>query len=168
MDYTAIWQRTLNENEPILYEFSVGQGYLRLGFLAWCFVGALLIPLFGLGFLVIAVGLFYFYYYLPVANAYAFTDRRIVIRTGWLSTALTSVDYDKITDLSVSEPLFDRLVSRTGHVLIDTAGTDYKEVMLLHVQDPYDVRKRLDTLRDAYIHGIPATPQPVTPLFPPE
>lgn len=166
MDYTAIWQRALNENEPILYEFTVGAGFRRLGLITWCILSAPFILLFGLGFLFMAVGLFYFYYYLPVANAYAFTDRRVIIRRGWLSTSLTSVDYDKITDLSVIEPLFDRIASGTGHVLIDTAGTDYKEIMLLHVQAPYEVRKRLDQLRDAYIHGVPMTGQPTQPPFP--
>ena len=49
--------------------------------------------------------------------------------------------------MHVNEPFFDKLITHTGDLAINTAGTAEKEVLLRHIERPYDVRKKLDSLK---------------------
>jgi len=150
MVYEKIWQKILNPDEKIEYEFSIGKRYRMFGLICWGIVSIPLLFLYGIGVLTFLIALFYYGFYLKVANAYAFTNRRIIIHRGWLSTKVISVDYEKITDITVVEPLLDRLITHTGHLAINTAGTTFQEVMLTHIAHPYEIKKKLDHLRDQY------------------
>ena len=148
LDYEKIWRKTLGPDEEVKYEFSIGKKYRYLGLFSIGLLGLLIsIGVVWLGIIIILFGLFYFGWYLKVANAYAFTDKRVLIHRGWLSTKLISVDYDKITDVSVEEPFLDRLITKTGHLSVNTAGTTFHEVILKHIQKPYEIKKRLDSFR---------------------
>lgn len=157
MSYEKIWRKVLNEGEEPRYEFSMGNKYRWFGVTAWVIISAILfLPVIfsvsvGLGLwcfiLINALTLFYFRFYARIANAYAFTNRRIIIHRGWLSTQTISVDYDKITDTTVIEPFFERIISATGGLAINTAGTSGQEIILLHIDKPYEVKKMLDQLR---------------------
>lgn len=149
MEYAKIWEKVLGPEEKVELEFSVGKRYRMFGLALWGVLSLFLLPLGGLGILTFMVALFYFGFYQRVANAYAFTNKRVLIHTGWLSTATTSVDYHKITDTHVREPFFERLITRTGGLAINTAGTSSKEIVLLHVESPYEIKKKLDALSGA-------------------
>ncbi len=142
MDNTHIWDKTLGSGEAVRYEFSVGSRYRVVASIFWS--GWSLLLTLGLG---IPIAIFYYFFYLPRARAYAFTDHRILIHTGWLSTKLISTDYQKITDVTVKEPLFQRLFFRTGTIEIDTAGTNRQDIVLSHIEHPYEIKKKLDELR---------------------
>lgn len=175
MNYAPIWAKTLNEGEIIEQEFSVGRWYRYLGLGLWIFLAVLVAVLTSvvinaffenaagaavatgllLGAFVFGAALFYFNFYVPVANAYAFTNKRVLIHRGWLSTHAIGIDYEKITDVLVSSPLIDRLLTGTGHLVINTAGTDEYEILLRHVEYPYELKKRLDALKETYLHAHP-------------
>ncbi len=149
MKYKNIWEKALNSHEEVKYEFSVADRYryFRLGVL--CVLGAVFFftsfP--ALGVIVIAGAAFYYGFYLKTANAYAFTDRRVLIHRGWLSTNMVSVEYVKITDVTVLEPFVEKLVTHSGHLAINTAGSIGNEIILKHVERPYDLKKKLDQMR---------------------
>lgn len=144
-----IWAKILSPNEEIKYEFSIGDRYLKIGLIAGCVWGVILLFLISwLGIIVILTCGFYYGWYLKEANKYAFTDKRVLIHRGWLSTNLISVDYNKITDIEVQEPFLDRVFYKTGSLLINTAGTTFKEIVLKHIKNPYEIKKKLDELRD--------------------
>lgn len=170
MVYNPTWNRILGDDEKIEYEFSVSWRYrifgliifglVSLGLIAWgvsmaaattesntpqAVVG---LATAGIGATLFLFGLFYFLFYLRIANNYAFTNRRVLIKRGWLSTELVTVDYEDITDITVVEPLFERIFTGTGYIMIDTAGTQEQEVVLVAIADPYEVRKKLDNIRD--------------------
>lgn len=151
MSYQKIWQKVLCAKEQIKYEFSVGQRYRRFHMIFWSFISILLLPIFGLGILTFFIALFFYGFYCKRANAYAFTDKRVIIHTGWLSTKLVSVDYGKITDVGVKEPLIDRLFTKSGHLTINTAGTTLYEIILKNIDSPYEIKKKLDELKDLNI-----------------
>ncbi len=144
MNYQKIWSKTINSNEKIIHEFSIGGRYLKFNLILWAIPSLLLLFAGGLGIIIFLIAFFYFEFYLKIANAYAFTNKRVLIHTGWLSTKTVSVDYNKITDVTVNEPLFDRIFTKTGHLTINTAGTGEKEVVLKHVASPYELKKKLD------------------------
>ena len=143
-----LWTKILSPNEKIKYEFSIGNGYLKFGLIAGCVSGFILLFLaVWLGFILILTFGFYYGYYLKRANNYAFSDKRVLIHMGWLSTKLISIDYDKITDIEVQEPFLDKLFFGTGNLFINTAGTTLREVILKDIESPYEIKKKLDELR---------------------
>jgi len=150
MDNQKIWKKTLGATESVKHEFSIGRRYRKICFILWALVGALFLPtifLTPMGIIIIALAAFYYGFYLKVANAYAFTDHRVLIHTGWLSTKLISTEYSKITDVTVHEPFLSRIIFKTGSLQINTAGTSSEEIMLKNVEKPYEIKKRLDDLR---------------------
>lgn len=147
MQYENVWKKVLRDDEKVDYEFSVGSKYRTLGIIISCVLGALFLPAAGLGVIIILGGLFYYGFYLKAANAYAFTNKRVLIHRGWLSTNTTSIEYSKITDTHVQEPFFERLMTKTGNIAINTAGSGSVEIVLKHITAPYDVRKKLDAVR---------------------
>lgn len=148
MEYEQVWKKVLRNDEEVKFEFSVGKKYrmfylILLSVLASPFlIGT---PVFGI--ILIGIVLFYFGFYLKTANAYAITNKRVLIHRGWLSTSAISIEFDKITDVSITEPFIERLVTKSGNIAINTAGSGTKEVILKHVQTPYEVRKQLDSIR---------------------
>lgn len=148
MEYENVWAKVLREDEKVDYEFSVGKKYRMLGLIPSVFVGLImLLATPPLGVIIILVGVFYFGYYLKVANAYAFTDKRVLVHKGWLSTNTISIEYKNITDVTVDEPFLERVITKTGNLSINTAGSGTKEVLLKHITAPYEVRKKLDKVR---------------------
>ena len=149
MSHANIWNKVLSSNEEVKYEFSIGKGYkivltiIGLFFALMFLVGGAVKT----GMVVALVTLFFSIFYLKAANAYAFTNKRVVIHRGWLSTNMISIDYDKITDVKVSEPIISRLIMRTGSLVVNTAGSIGDEVILKNISTPYETKKKLDVLR---------------------
>ena len=149
MQYANVWKKVLRDDEKVEYEFSIGKGYRMLWLILLSLIGLLLLlssPTIAIIWL--AVFFFYFGFYLKVSNAYALTDKRVLIHKGWLSTHTISIEYSKITDVTVREPFLERLITKTGNLAINTAGSSEKEVVLKHITSPYEVRKKLDSIRN--------------------
>jgi len=51
-------------------------------------------------------------------------------------------------DVRVLEGFLDRLFYKTGTLVINTAGTSTHEVILKHIETPYEVKKKLDGIRE--------------------
>lgn len=147
MTYEKIWQKTLASDEKVEHEFSIGDKYIKFELVLWGVICLPFLFVMGLGLFFFLIVLFYFAFYLRVANAYAFTNKRVLIHRGWLSTHMISVDYSKITDIHIREPFFDRILTHTGNIAIITAGTTTDQITLQHISDPYEVKKKLDALK---------------------
>ena len=147
MNYEKVWQKTLANDEKVEYEFSIGDKYIKFQLIVWGIISLPLLLIMGLGFFTFLVALFYFAFYLKAANAFAFTNKRVLVHRGWLSTHMISVDYSKITDIHVVEPFFDRVLTHTGNIAIVTAGTTTDQIVLQHISEPYEVKKKLDALK---------------------
>lgn len=158
MQYEKIWKKVLNPDEKVEYEFSIGNRYKMFYLILCCIIGVILLfsSSYFIGIIIIGAAIFHFVFYLKWANAYAFTNKRIVIYRGWLSTELTSIDYDKITDVIVEEPIVDKLITSTGHLIINTAGAGFSELKqnqkLEHIENPYETKKKLDEIRGLVIN----------------
>lgn len=146
MENTKIWDKILSEGEKIEFEFSISKRYRKIFLIVWVAIG-LISLMAGVGIFIIAWALFYYGFYLKISNAYAFTNKRVLVHRGWLSTNMVSIDYPKITDITVIEPFFDRLITHTGNILINTAGTATVEAALRHIELPYEIKKKLDALK---------------------
>ena len=143
---SAVWQKVLSKDEVIKEEFSISNKYINIWGTFWIIIlGIFTLAMLGIGALIPA---FYYFIYLKKSNLYAFTNKRILIHRGWLSTNLISVDYNKITNIFVSQSFFQKILTKTGTIAIDTAGTGGEEVVLKNVNDPYELKQLLDNLRD--------------------
>ena len=148
MNYEKIWQKILSVDEKVEYEFSIGEGYSKFGLIIWGIISISFLFADGLGILIFLLALFYYAFYLKAANAYAFTNKRVLIHRGWLSTHTISVDYSKITDIHILEPFFRRVLTHTGDIAIITAGSTSDQIRLKYVGTPYEVKKKLDSIKD--------------------
>lgn len=152
MQYQKIWDKFLNDHEKVEVEFSVSDRFRRVKLVVWCVIGAIFF-LAGnktsqvISVYIFAIAIFRYGFYLKAANAYAFTNKRVLIHKGWLSTKLVSVDFVKITDVTTEESFFARKLYQAGNLKINTAGSSAMEVVLEDVPEPYQLLKKLDALR---------------------
>jgi len=147
MTVKHIWEKVLSPEEEIKFEFSLGKRYISFARNFWIVLGVPLLLLYGLGIIFIVAG-FLWGWYLRRANNYALTNKRILVLKGWLSTHLTSVDYNKITDVKIKQPFFERTVFDTGSLIINTAGSDLPEIILNNIENPYQIKKKLDEIKE--------------------
>lgn len=148
MKYEKIWQKTLASDEKVEYEFSVGDRYIKFGLIVWGIISIPFLFVVGLGVFFFLIALFYYGFYLKASNAYAFTNKRVLIHRGWLSTHTISVDYPKITDIHIRESFWGRILTHTGNIAVITAGTTADQIVLQNIDAPYEVKKKLDSLKD--------------------
>lgn len=99
--------------------------------------------------IVIPASLFYNLYYLRISNEFIFTNKRILIKKGWISTKMISISYSRITDISITQSLVDRLLN-IGSLSISTAGSEGYKVSLVHIQRPHRKKKILHELKEKY------------------
>ena len=67
----------------------------------------------------------------------------MIIHLGWLNTHTTSIEYTKITDTSIAQSFVDRILTNTGSIHVNTAGTSGHEVVLTHIENPFEVKRKL-------------------------
>ena len=147
MQHEMIWKKVLNSKEDVKFDFSVGQKYRKLILIVWCVFGAFSFMTSGqLAFILIITGIIHFYY-LKVGFAYAFTNTRVIIHTGVFSTSARSVNFDKITEVTVVEPFLSKLIADVGDLIIHT-GNVTDSLVLKNIEKPYEVKKKLDSLRN--------------------
>ena len=144
MKYEEIWKKTLNDSEKVDYEFSVAPRYRMAVLIVWAVIGLVMLlssPAFGV--IVFAFGALH--YWKLGLNAYAFTSKRVLVHTGWLSTKSTTINYDKIVEVSVDESYFKKALTNSGNLVIKTAGLGH-DIILKNIATPYEAKKTLDRL----------------------
>jgi uncharacterized membrane protein YdbT with pleckstrin-like domain len=156
MNYKEIWDKTLANNETIEYEFSISKIYRFFNLIIFSLAAAILaIPVLmyeiklGSIFLVaeLLAIIFIFGFYLKIANAYALTNKRVLIHRGWLSTDTISINYERICNVGVVDPFFERILMNSGDLHIDSAAAPHQEIILKHIDSPYQVAKKLEEIR---------------------
>lgn len=149
MNYQKIWDKVLEKDEEVKHEFSISSRYLNTWFVFWTifvFSQSDSGDLAG-GLMFLGIVAFYLFFYRKRSRIYAFTDKRIAIHTGWLSTKMISIDYNQITDIKIEEPFLGKIIFGTGILQIATAGTGSPPVRFRHIEKPYELKKKLDSLR---------------------
>jgi uncharacterized membrane protein YdbT with pleckstrin-like domain len=154
MNYQKTFDKILAPGEQVIEYFSIADGLWKL--LLGITIFILLPTLFmGIGIILIPLAIFYFAYYLRISTLYIYTNKRIIIHKGWLSSAMASVDYDKITDIFVVEPFFERILTHAGDMRISSASG--AGILLMSINSPYEKKKRLLEI----IETLKSNPTPV-------
>jgi len=152
MKKSTIWNKVLSQGEVVEYEFSINPRYTKIWLAIWSFV--FLIFYFGLlesggasGVVILyVIALVYYGYYLKASNTFAFTNKRVLIHKGLFSTHMTSIEYSKITDVTVVSRFWANLIYKSGSLVINTAGTSVKDTVLRNINRPYQVKKIMDQI----------------------
>jgi uncharacterized membrane protein YdbT with pleckstrin-like domain len=80
------------------------------------------------------------------SKVYALTNHRIIISEGIFTEKITSVAYNKITDLSLEQTFLNKIFN-IGKINIDTAGGDQIEEILENISSPILVKKKISDLQ---------------------
>ena len=156
-----IWQEILSSGEVIKKEFTVGEKYRKQmsvlygvmlsPFLIWSivrFVNGGVIS----GIILLLIYLFPIWrlrFYAPRANIYALTNKRVIVRRGWLSSKTQTVDYKNITDLAVTQGYLEKNWYNTGSILINTAGHVTNQTGLKLIENPHGIKREIEELKQA-------------------
>lgn len=146
-----IKEKIISADEKILVEFGVAKAYANF----WIFLGMviLFISLIFIKELWLAIllglSLLAYGFYLKAAYFYFLTDKRIICYYQFLRTELTSIDYQKITDVNVKENFLEKIFLNSGSLAINTAGTPKEEIVFTHLAAPHLLKKKLDEIKSA-------------------
>jgi uncharacterized membrane protein YdbT with pleckstrin-like domain len=157
------WKRFLLPNEKPIHMFGVSGAYI---FLFW------VVPALAVLVLAFYVGIFYTYIglmfavpalamllpamYMAYFVHYIVTDQRVMSREGFLYKKFVTVSLSSITDMQVHESLLERMITRTGTIGVNTAGSPRIELFFHHVDRPLDRRediiKHSQLLEEKQVH----------------
>lgn len=101
-------------------------------------------------FIIAPFHFFYYRFYLKISHEYIFSDKRIIVKNGWISTNTISVHYGRITDVTISQGITDRILG-IGAISVSTAGNEGHLISLTHVPNPYNLKKELYDLKEEYL-----------------
>lgn len=102
--------------------------------------------------IIVPMVLVYYNFYLKISNEFVLTNKRILVKRGWLSTHIKTIYYNRITDISISQTFLERFIT-SGTLSISTAGSDGYEVVLYHIGTPYKTKQLLFKLRSVTSHN---------------
>lgn len=104
-------------------------------------------------FAIIPIGIFLLTFFNKILSynktIYAYTNKRIMIRTGVVGTDFKSIDYDKILDIQVTVSLVERIFN-VGTIKFYTGKTEINESAISKIYErweaiphPYEIFKQL-------------------------
>ena len=102
----------------------------------WNYVGRYI-----LGWILLVVGLFIFEWNRRSHNYYL-TNKRIIYEYTWLSRKMTSINYNNIRDVHLTQGLFQRLFN-IGNIYIDTSGSNKMEMIVKGIKDPREFKRKI-------------------------
>jgi len=100
-------------------------------------------------FIILPAVLFYNLHYLKISNEFIFTNKRLIVKRGWLNTSLVSINFNRITDVSIEQSLVDRFL-KIGTLSVSTAGNEGYRVTLSHIKEPHFLKRQLHDLKESY------------------
>lgn len=68
------------------------------------------------------------------ATEYRFESKQLEYREGFINIRQSNVSYDRITDLSLRQPVTQRIFN-TGTILVNTAGSDRRELKIAYIDN---------------------------------
>ncbi len=144
----------LTANETEIKKFSISFAYRLLQLLVigiFCIVIGVIIPkeleMFRLlPIVMFIVYVFIYMFYIPLSNVYMITNERFLIKHGWLAIDVKTLPISKITNAAMSQGIFERFVTRSGTIKIETAGTENDEIKLYNISNPLEIENILADL----------------------
>ena len=128
-------ESTLPDNETIEMEISFHWTHTLV---AWLY-------LLVLGWLIIGVFLFISMYLEKWTTERALTNRRLVLKRGFIRRKTEEISFNRVEEVNLSQSILQRIL---GSGDIKVTGTGAGEIMLKNIDDPLDVQKKVNELRN--------------------
>lgn len=126
---------TLPDNETIEIEISFHWTHTLV---AWLY-------LLVLGWLLIGIFLFISMYFEKWTTERALTNRRLILKRGFIRRKTEEISFNRVEEVNLSQSILQRIL---GSGDIKVTGTGAGEIMLKNIDDPLDVQKRVNELRN--------------------
>ena len=126
---------TLPDNETIEMEISFHWTHTLV---AWLY-------LLVLGWLIIGVFLFISMYLEKWTTERALTNRRLILKRGFIRRKTEEISFNRVEEVNLSQSILQRIL---GSGDIKVTGTGAGEIMLKNIDDPLDVQKRVNELKN--------------------
>ncbi|MDC0444414.1 PH domain-containing protein [Alphaproteobacteria bacterium] len=126
---------TLPDNETIEMEISFHWTHTLV---AWLY-------LLVLGWLIIGVFLFISMYLEKCTTERALTNRRLILKRGFIRRKTEEISFNRVEEINLSQSILQRIL---GSGDIKVTGTGAGEIMLKNIDDPLDVQKKVNELRN--------------------
>ncbi|MBQ6247885.1 MAG: PH domain-containing protein [Kiritimatiellae bacterium] len=75
------------------------------------------------------------------------TDRRVIVKTGWLSKHQTEVRIKDIRGVALEASIWERIIG-TGSIAIGTAATAKAEIKMFGIKKPQEIVNMINEMRD--------------------
>ena len=98
-----------------------------------------------LGWLIIGVFLFISMYLEKWTTERALTNRRLILKRGFIRRKTEEISFNRIEEVNLSQSILQRIL---GSGDIRVTGTGAGEVVLKNIDDPLDVQKKVNELRN--------------------
>lgn len=171
MKYENLFEPILDEDEKIVEIFK--PNFFRFVVLSSLFLAIFLLPFFAMSMFMIfggddavIVGIVTLAFaafavlILPVSNgvrytktAYCYTNKRVIIRTGFIGADFQAIDFDMIGGMNVKVDFLDKLVKpNTGTIIFASPASPMIQngqsasrtgYSFQHIENPYEVYKRV-------------------------
>jgi uncharacterized membrane protein YdbT with pleckstrin-like domain len=126
---------TLPDNETIEMEISFHWTHTLV---AWLY-------LLVLGWLIIGVFLFISMYLEKWTTERALTNRRLILKRGFIRRKTEEISFNRVEEVNLSQSILQRIL---GSGDIKVTGTGAGEIMLKNIDNPLDVQKRVNEVRN--------------------
>ena len=87
-------------------------------------------------------------YFMSKGTQYILTNKRLISQQGYFNVSLTSAVYDKITHVEVYQSFIERSLYKYGRLMIHTAGSKDREIVLENIAHPLKFKNILEKLID--------------------
>jgi uncharacterized membrane protein YdbT with pleckstrin-like domain len=126
---------TLPDNETIEMEISFHWTHTLVAWLYLLF----------LGWLIIGVFLFISMYLEKWTTERALTNRRLILKRGFIRRKTEEISLNRVEEVNLSQSILQRIL---GSGDIKVTGTGAGEIALKNIDDPLDVQKKINELRN--------------------
>ena len=126
---------TLPDNETIEMEISFHWTHTLVAWLYLLF----------LGWLIIGVFLFISMYLEKWTTERALTNRRLILKRGFIRRKTEEISFNRVEEENLSQSILQRIL---GSGDIKVTGTGAGEIALKNIDDPLDVQKKINELRN--------------------
>ena len=126
---------TLPDNETIEMEISFHWTHTLVAWLYLLF----------LGWLIIGVFLFISMYLEKWTTERALTNRRLILKRGFIRRKTEEISFNRVEEVNLSQSILQRIL---GSGDIKVTGTGAGEIMLKNIDDPLEVQKKVNELRN--------------------
>ena len=128
-------ESTLPDNETIEMEISFHWTHTLV---AWLY-------LLVLGWLIIGIFLFISMYLEKWTTERALTNRRLILKRGFIRRKTEEISFNRVEEINLSQSILQRIL---GSGDIKVTGTGAGEIMLKNIDDPLEVQKKVNELRN--------------------